>query len=377
MADTEEKSVKKIRKSNTKKIKAPEQDVGPPSLANTKPKKKPGKKIKTPKQDIESQLIESNRDEQDSNNVIGASMQEIEKKEPSSVVKRLQYFVNTFIHEFAEKLDNYTGYISSSRKNQSPKQLSDVTIALNMIPKGRMFAYGCEYFIDKNCTSKATEIIKRLEDDCKVFGADLERTVIRVGCTIFANFEQQIMALEDGQLQDFRALATVAVERIMNCLSTYVNPERHELSPTGYSAFLYRCFLEGKSKGLIENFFPQQTVRQNKQEIKLSDVFKKVGLAIVDKGKIVVYLKKKNEKSNTRKYGYRLCSIEEWNNYQHNMHELYEVEPKSENFYEYLLRPDDIQETEEMFFRENPLKETFFVKHTMKILPLPWMKSKM
>lgn len=306
--------------------------------------------------------------------------------ERSRVVKRLHFFVRAFINEFGEKLDQYTAYLNAQRPNNknaitTNKHITNMGMVLTMIPQVKVFASGFEYFVDKNRTNKATEIIKRLEDDCRYIGVDLERTVIRLGCAIFQNFEHQCMALDDGQLQESRALAADAVERIMSCLSTYVNPENHEISPDGYCKFLYRCFLEGKSKGLIGNYIPLQKIRHHDHKIKISNVYKNVGLAILDNEfKVVKYFKKKGKKSNSTKYGYRLCSLAEYENEQDmdtKIRKLYEEESKPETAYKYLLRPDDINKTVEQFLKEHLLKETFFVKHILKAIPVSKMTSKL
>lgn len=307
------------------------------------------------------------------------------KDEHYLVVKRLQFFVRAFINEFGEKLDHYTAYIyeqrphnKSSNTTSALRQQTNMGMVLTMIPRAKIFATGYEYFVDKNRTNKATEIIKRIEDDCRYIGVDLERTVIRLGCNIFQNFEHQFMALDDGQLREIRALAADAVERIMTSLSTYVNPQKHEITSDGYSTFLYRCFLEGKSKGLIGNYLPLRKIRHKNQKIKISNIYKKVGLAILDNEfKVRKYLKKKGKKSNSITFGYRLCSVAEYENEQDmetKIRELYEEEPKPENSYEYLLRPDDIHKTVQQFLKEDLLKETHFVKH---LRSLPKMKAKL
>lgn len=309
------------------------------------------------------------------------------KDDRSPVVKRLHFFVRTFIDEFGQQLDQYTAYIDVQRPDNksaitasSSRQSTNVGMVLTMIPQAKVFASGFEYLVDKNRKNKAIEIIKRLEDDCRYIGVDLGATVIRLGCTIFRNFEYQCMALDDGQLQESRALAADAVERIMSSLSTYVNPKKHEITPDGYATFLYRCFLEGKSKGLIGNYFPQQKIRHNNKKIKISNVYKKVGVAILDKEfKVEKYFKKKGRKSDPRKFGYRLCSADEYENEQDmktKISESYVEDPKPEIVYKYLLRPGDISKTVQQFVKENPLKETFFIKHLMKKVPLPWVKSK-
>lgn len=353
---------------------------------------KPGKKRKVSKQKIEAQLREFNRDEQDSKD-IEASAKEIEtlppvtfKDEKTLVIDRLKFFVNTFTNEFGEKLDQYTECIheqQSLKRNvpipQLPKQPSNASMFMNIVPQARGFASIYEYLAYNQRVNKVTGIINRLEVECRYTGVHLERAVIHLGCNIFQHFEYQYMALPEGQLQDRVELATDAVERIMNCLSTnYMSPEKHELHPDAYCAFLYRCFLQGKSKGLIGNYFPRRKIRQNNQQIKISNIYKKVGLAILDKEfKVVRYLKKKANKSNTKKYGYRICSVVDYKNEQDmetKLGELYEEDLNPESTYEYLLRPDDIDETVQQFLKDNRLKQTHFVK---SLKSLPKMKGKL